>query len=98
MIFRKPEIKSFYDDRLIISWEITQPKDIPPLKGIVFTISGEPELKFEPNQNSIIELPELKDNKIIVNWVTSKMKEKTEVTLTLSCSAIEETQKIVFDP
>ena len=98
MIFNKAEINEFYDNRLIISWEITQPFDLPPLRKIVFTIIGKPELTFEPDQSSVIELPELENNKIILNWIISKLKERTEVTLTLSCPVIEESQKIVFNP
>ena len=98
MIFNKAEFAEFYDNRLIISWKISQPADLPPLKKMVFTITGKPDLIFEPNQSSVIELPELENNNIILNWVISKPDEKTELALTLSCPVIEESQKFVFNP
>ena len=98
MFFAKPEIKDFFDNRLVISWIIFQPKELPPLKKIIFTVSGEPELVFEPKQNSIIEIPTLEDNTIIINWVVTKPKEKTEIFLSLFCPTFEETQRIVFNP
>ena len=98
MIFDRPEVHDFFDNRLVISWTIFQPKELPSLKKILFTISGEPELVFEPNQSSILEIPFLKDNTTIINWVVAKPREKTVISLSLSCPTIEETQKIVFNP
>ncbi len=98
MIFDVPEVSDFFDNRLVISWIILQPKEFPTLKKIQFTVSGEPELVFKPSQSAIIEIPALEDNKIIVNWVIVKPKEKTEILLSLSCPTIEEMQKIVFNP
>ncbi len=98
MIFDIPEVDDFFDNRLVISWTIFQPKELPSLKKILFTISGKPELVFKPKQSSIIEIPALKDNTTIINWVVAKPKEKTEIFLSLSCPTIEETQKIVFNP
>ncbi len=98
MFFTKPEVNDFFDNRIVISWGIFQPEELPPLKNIQFMISGEPELVFEPNQSSIIEIPALEDNKLILNWVMAKPQEKTEIQLSLTCSIIEETQKIVFIP
>ena len=98
MFFQEPEINDFFDNRIVISWDIFQPKDLPPLKNIQFMISSEPELVFEPNQSSIVEIPALENNKVIINWVIAKPQEKTEIRLSLTCSIIEETQKIVFIP
>ena len=98
MFFQEPEVNDFFDNRIVISWDIFQPKDLPPLKNIQFMVLGEPELVFEPNQNSIIEIPALENNKVIINWVIAKPQEKTEIRLSLTCSIIEETQKIVFIP
>ncbi|MHA1207020.1 MAG: hypothetical protein ACTSQ9_07625 [Candidatus Hodarchaeales archaeon] len=98
MIFDVPEVNDFFDNRLVISWTILQPKEFPSLKRIQFSISGEPELVFEPNQSAIIEIPALEDNTIIINWVVVKPKEKTDIFISLSCPTIEETQKIVFNP
>ena len=98
MLFNIPEVRAFFDNRLIISWVIIQPEKLPSLEKILFKISADPELIFEPNQSSIIEIPSLENNKIIVNWVVAKPNEETEISLTLSCPIIEETQKIVFNP
>ena len=98
MIFDKPEINSFFDNRLIVSWTIVQPKELPPLKKMLFKITGEPKLVFEPNQTSVIELPELENNTVILNWVIMKPNEKTELTFSVSCPAIEEKQRIAFNP
>lgn len=98
LIFDVPEVNNFFDNRLVISWTILQPKEFPSLKRIQFSISGEPELVFEPNQSAIIEIPALEDNTIIINWVVVKPKEKTKIFISLSCPTIEETQKIVFNP
>ena len=92
--FKSPEVEEFYDDRLIVSWLITQPNTLPPLKNISITISGDPKLVFNPNQSNMIEIPELKDNEIIINWVINKTKVKSSVTLSLRCQEIEETQRI----
>jgi hypothetical protein len=96
--FQEPEVRDFFDNRIVISWKIFQPKDLPPLKDIQFMINSEPELIFEPNQSSVIEIPALEDNKVIINWVIAKPQEKTKIRLSLTCSLIEETQKIVFIP
>ncbi len=98
MFFKEPEVKDFFDNRIVISWDIFQPKDLLPLKNIQFMISSEPELVFEPNQSSINEIPALENNKVIINWVIAKPQEKTEIRLSLTCSILKETQKIVFIP
>jgi hypothetical protein len=98
MFFNEPEVNDFYDDRIVISWNIFQPKELPPLKEIKFTILSIPEVIFEPKQSSTIEIPELDNNKIIVNWIIARPLEKTEICLSLACPILEETQKIVFIP
>ena len=98
LIFDIPKVHIFFDNRLVISWNIVQPKELPSLKKIHFEISGNPELIFNPKQSSIIDIPALEDNKIILNWIITKPKVKTEIFLSLSSTSIEERQTIVFNP
>ena len=98
MIFPSPEISDFYDNRMLISWKISQPENYPPLESIHFTIVGKPELVFEPLQRPAIEITALNGNEIIVNWVISKPKTSTEITLKLESTTIKETQTIVVNP
>lgn len=98
MIFSPPQVSDFYDDRLIISWKISQPENYPPLRNLLFTIVGKPNLIFEPQQKSTVEIPSLDGNEIILNWVFLKPLEDTEISLTISTTALEETQKIRVSP
>ena len=83
MIFPSPEFNDFYDNRILISWEISQPRNYPDLKKIKFQITGDPELEFEPNQDPIIELPAIEDNKIILNWIIRKPTKPIEVKISI---------------
>jgi hypothetical protein len=98
MIFPSPEISDFFDNRMLISWKISQPKNYPPLENINFTIAGEPNLIFEPPQKPMIEIEALNGNEIIINWVIIKPKAFTEITLKLESPTIKETQTIVVNP
>ncbi len=98
MLFPSPEVSKFYDNRILISWEISQPKNCDPLREIKFEISGIPKLIFEPEQNPIIELPTLEGNTVILNWVIKSPKVTTELCLTMRSSTLRETQKITLTP
>ncbi len=98
MVFPPPQVSDFFDNRLLVSWKISQPENHPPLQDIHFTIVGKPELVFEPNQRSTIEIPALDGNEVILNWVFIKPTVITEISLTIIASTIEETQKILVTP
>ena len=98
MLFHPPEASKFYDNRILISWEISQPKNCEPLREMKFEISGVPNLLFEPEQNPIIELPTLEGNTVILNWVIKSPEVTTEICLTMSSSTLRETQKITLTP
>jgi len=98
MLFPSPEISKFYDDRLLISWEISQPKNCGILRQLRFEISGTPDLIFEPDQSPIIELPLLESNTVILNWVIKQPEESTKISLSMESSTIKETQKITLTP
>ncbi len=97
MIFPSPEFSKFFDNRILVSWEISQPKNHQPLKKIQFKISGEPDLEFEPDQAPIIELPLIEDNEIIINWIIKKPIETTEVILSIVTSEIKETHRLTLN-
>jgi hypothetical protein len=98
MLFPSPEASKFYDNRVLISWEISQPKNCEPLQDMRFEITGTPKLIFEPDQNPIIELSTLEGNTVILNWVIKPPKVTTEICLTMSSSTLRETQKISLTP
>ncbi|MHA2052680.1 MAG: hypothetical protein ACW99F_03685 [Candidatus Hodarchaeales archaeon] len=98
VIFPSPEYVNFFDNRILISWEISQPKNFPVLKKIQFKIFGEPELEFEPNQDPVIELPSIEDNKIILNWIIKKPQETTNIQLSITTTEIQETHRLTIKP
>ena len=98
MLFPSPEISKFHNNRVLISWEISQPKNCDPLRELRFEISGIPKLIFDPDQSPIIELPTLEGNTVILNWVIKPPEENTEICLTICSSTLRETQKISLSP
>ena len=98
MLFSPPETSKFYDNRILISWEISQPKNCALLRELKFTISGDPELVFEPDQKPIIELPSLEGNTVILNWVIKQPSVSTKIQLLMESSTIKETQNITLTP
>ncbi|MFX0049744.1 MAG: hypothetical protein ACFFAJ_02055 [Candidatus Hodarchaeota archaeon] len=97
-IFQQPTVKDFYDNRLIISWEIKQPEQFPPLEKLIFRISGTPELEFDPPQIPQLEVPELRGNKFIINWVIKKPLVKTKITLSAQNTSLSEDYTLVIHP
>ncbi len=98
LLFPSPEVSDFFDDRLIISWNLFQPPNLPPLENLLVTISSESELNFEPFQDPQLEIPELNDNNFIINWVIRKPSVKTEVIVSLQSNAISEEQILIINP
>ncbi|MHA1977523.1 MAG: hypothetical protein ACW98F_15665 [Candidatus Hodarchaeales archaeon] len=98
MLFHPPEASKFYDNRVLISWTISQPKNCVPLRELQITISGEPKLIFEPDQTPTIELPSLEGNTVILNWVIKQPEASTEIHLSMESSTIKETQSITLTP
>lgn len=98
MIFPSPEFSGFYDNRILISWEISQPKNIPNLTKLQFKITGDSELEFEPHQDPVIELPSIEDNKIILNWIIKKPSKPIEVQLSILTPDIQETHRLSINP
>ncbi len=96
--FPTPEVKDFYDNRLIISWKINQPSNLPELSKIIIQISGNPPLKFEPLQDSKIEIPKLNGNELIINWVFRKPSMNTEILLEIKNSDIYEKHLLFISP
>lgn len=98
LLFPSPEVNDFYDNRLIISWNLSQPPNLPPLENLLIMISGEPELNFDPFQDPQLEIPELDDNNFIISWIIRKPSVKTEVVFSLQSNAISEEQILVINP
>ncbi len=98
MLFPPPEASKFYDDRILISWEISQPKNCDLLRELKFEIYGKPKLIFDPDQSPIIELPTLEGNTVILNWVIKQPEKSTDIHLSMESSTIKETQKITLTP
>ena len=96
--FPPPEVKEFFDERFIISWSLTQPLKLPPLKNLIIQISGDPQLIFDPLQDSKLEITELDENHFILNWVIQKPKIKTEVTLSIQNDIISEEYTLILNP
>ena len=95
--FSSPTASDFYDDRILISWKITQPSNLPPLKNLVFKIKSEPKVTFIPLQSDLISLPELDNNKIIINWVIQKPTQPTKVDLSVECDSTTENHQIIIN-
>jgi len=96
--FPLPEVDHFFDERLIISWNLTQPLNLPPLKNLLIQISGKPQLTFDPLQDHKLKIAELADNDLIINWVIQRPKIKTEVTLTIQNDIISEEYNLILNP
>jgi hypothetical protein len=96
--FPLPEVNDFFDERFIISWSLTQPLNLPPLKNLIIQISGDPQLVFDPLQDPKLEITELDENHFILNWVIQKPKIKTEVTLSIQNDIISEEYTLILNP
>ncbi|MHA2327909.1 MAG: hypothetical protein ACXACR_05260 [Candidatus Hodarchaeales archaeon] len=96
--FTPPEVEDFFDNRLIISWKISQPLGIPELKNLTCRISGIPSLIFDPLQSSTLEIPELNNNLIIINWIIRNPSTKTKITITVQNEHFFEEQNLVIKP
>jgi len=96
--FPLPEVNNFFDERCIISWNLTQPLDLPPLKNLLIQISGKPQLIFEPLQDPKLKIAELADNDLIINWVIQRPNTKTEITLTIQNDIISEEYNLILNP
>ncbi|UCG93641.1 MAG: hypothetical protein JSW13_04050 [Candidatus Aerophobus sp.] len=97
-VFSSPQVNDFFDKRLIISWNLTQPLQLPPLKNLLIQISGNPQLIFDPLQDPILRIAELDNNDFIINWVIRKPIIKTEVTLSIQNDIISEEYHLVLNP
>ena len=62
MLFPPPEASKFYDKRILISWEISQPKNCDLLRVLKFEIYGKPKLVFDENINNLTGINEKADN------------------------------------
>ena len=97
-LFQPPTIYPFFDNRILISWELEQPFNIPPLINITIMLQGNPPLTFDPPQSNVIKISEMNKNQIIINWVVKKPKIKTIIKLILSCETINEEQELIYSP
>lgn len=97
-VFPPPQVNDFFDKRLLISWTLTQPLHLPPLKNLLIQISGNPQLIFDPLQDPRLEIAELNNNDFIVNWVIRKPTTKTEVTLSIQSDNISEEYSLILSP
>lgn len=88
--FTPPNCFSFYDNRILISWSIIQPPELPPLKNLTFRINSNSTLSFIPPQSDSISLPELDNNHIIINWVIERPMQPIEVCMSLECDVTTE--------
>jgi hypothetical protein len=96
--FPVPEVKEFYDNRLIISCKINQPSHLSELSKIIIQITGNPPLNFEPLQDSKIEIPKLNGNDLIINWVFQKPTMNTEILLEIQNHNFYEKHLLVISP
>ncbi len=98
-LFAPPKVKEFFDDRLIISWLITQPHQYPELTTeLVIQISTDPSVIFEPLQDQKVTILNLSDNDFIVNWVIKKPIIQTEILLKILNQEISEEHSIRINP
>ncbi len=95
--FSSPTASEFYDNRILISWRITQPPNLPPLKNLIFKIEAEPEIRFIPLQSNSISLPELENNKLLINWVIEKPTQPIKVKLSLQCDSVTERHQLMLN-
>ncbi|MFX1284360.1 MAG: hypothetical protein ACFFB5_11930 [Promethearchaeota archaeon] len=98
ILFPSPEITDFFDNRLLISWKITQPPHLPSLKNLSIQISSSPPLIFDPLQDPQLEIDEVNNNELIVNWVIQRPLIKTEVTLSIQSRIISEEHNLIINP
>ena len=98
LLFPSPTVGDFFDNRLIVSWNLFQPKNLPPLRDLLITISAYPELTFDPLQDPQLEISELNDSNFIVSWVIRKPPVRTEVLFSLQSNAISEEQTLIIKP
>ena len=98
LLFPSPEVNEFFDNRLIISWNLFQPPNLPPLENLIIRISGEPELNFDPLQDPQAEIPEINDNNFIINWIIRKPSVRTEVIFSIQNDTISEEQILIINP
>lgn len=96
--FQPPTFANFFDGRILISWEITQPLQFPPLEKLIFRISGNPQIEFDPPQLPQIDIPMLDGNKMIINWVIRKPKVRTEILLSIETSELNEEHTLLINP
>ncbi|MFX0015132.1 MAG: hypothetical protein ACFFB2_10045 [Promethearchaeota archaeon] len=96
--FSLPEVKDFFDNRLIISWNITQPPHLPPLKNLIIQISSSPQLTFDPLQDPRLEITELDGNDLIINWVIQRPEARTEVTISIQSKTLFEEYTLIICP
>jgi len=97
-LFPVPDVKKFFDDRLIISWKINQPQEHFDLENLIIQISGNPPLNFDPLQDSKIVIPKLDGSNLIVNWVFRKPTMNTEILLELKSFQIYEKYLLNISP
>ena len=97
-LFPSPEINDFFDNRLLISWNIMQPPHLPSLKNIVIQISSSPPLTFDPLQDPQLEIDEVNNNEFIVNWVIQRPLVRTEVILSIQSKIISEEHSLIINP
>lgn len=83
---------------MIISWKISQPPKIPPLKNLIFKILAQPSIKFIPPQEPIIKLPKLDENEFIINWIIQKPLETTEIVLSVQNKNVSEKHSLIIHP
>ncbi len=88
--FQNPEFEDFYDDRIIVSWKISQPSTLPSLKNLTFKIIGLPNIEFDPLQEPSIEIPELNSNDFILNWIIRKPSCNTKIILSVQNELVSE--------
>ncbi|MHA2244026.1 MAG: hypothetical protein ACXADY_03580 [Candidatus Hodarchaeales archaeon] len=97
-LFPSPEVNDFFDKRLIVSWNITQPSQLPSLKNILIQVSGSPPIIFDPLQDPNLEIYEITDNEFIVNWVIRRPLVRTEVTFSIQSEIISEEHTLIINP
>ena len=97
-VFPSPQVNDFFDKRVIISWNLTQPRQLPPLKNLLIQISGNPQLVFDPLQDPKLKIAELNDSEFIINWVIRRPITKTEVTLSIQNDIISEEYSLILNP
>ncbi|WP_455140532.1 hypothetical protein [Candidatus Hodarchaeum mangrovi] len=95
---QSPRIFQFFDDRLLISWDLGQPSNSPPLFDIKIKLQANPPVIFIPPQSDMIEISEINKNQIIINWVIKKPQMKTIIKLLLTCNSFDDEQELIYSP